>query len=142
MIPAAGAGPFDIGRRRGAWMTDEDQVRAIATSLPGTSEEPGSAEFSAGDTKFAWPYREKVHPRKARVARRDIFAFRVANEEVKFALIAGEPGKFFTTDHYNGYPAVLVRLAAIDAGELRDLLIDAHDAALQAKKRSRHRLQN
>ena len=29
-------------------------------------------------------------------------------------LIASDPEKFFTEPHYNGFPAVLVRLAAID----------------------------
>lgn len=37
----------------------------------------------------------------------------------------GDPGKFFTEPHYNGFPAVLVRLPAIDAGELAELITDA-----------------
>jgi hypothetical protein len=118
-------------------VVNEENIREIALSLPGTSEEPGSAHFRTADKGIAWPYREKVHPKKARVERRDIFAFRVASEEVKFALIAGEPEKFFTTDHYNGYPAVLAHLSELDINELRDLLIDAHAAADQPKKRSR-----
>jgi hypothetical protein len=118
-------------------VVNEEQIREIVMALPGTSEEPGSGQFDVGGTGIAWPYREKVHPKKARVERRDIFAVRVANEEVKFALIAGDPDKFFTTDHYNGYPAVLVRLAAIDIDELRDLIVDAHSCAMQPKRRTR-----
>ena len=37
-------------------------------------------------------------------------------------LIASDPGVFFLTDHYRGYPAVLVRLAAIGRAELREIL--------------------
>jgi hypothetical protein len=33
--------------------------------------------------------------------------------------------KFFTEPHYNGYPAILVRLAAIDPDELEELIVDA-----------------
>ena len=33
-----------------------------------------------------------------------------------------KPGTFFITDHYRDYPAVLVRLAKIREGEMRDLL--------------------
>ena len=39
-------------------------------------------------------------------------------------LIAASPDVFFTEPHYNGFPAVLVRLAAIAPDELEELLID------------------
>ena len=32
---------------------------------------------------------------------------------------------FFTESHYNGFPAVLVRLAAIEPDEIEDLIIEA-----------------
>ncbi len=35
------------------------------------------------------------------------------------------PGPSFTTDHYRGYPTVLVRLATVDPGDLRDVLEQA-----------------
>ena len=41
------------------------------------------------------------------------------------ALIAGEPRKFFTTQHYDGHPAVLVRLDAVDAKEAAELVTDS-----------------
>lgn len=41
------------------------------------------------------------------------------------ALIATEPDKYFITPHYTDYPAVLVRLAAVERDELRELLVDA-----------------
>ena len=54
-----------------------------------------------------------------------VLAVRVADEGEKLALIASDPEKFFTEPHYNGYPAVLVRLEAIDEDELTELLTDA-----------------
>lgn len=33
-----------------------------------------------------------------------------------------DPDTFFTTDHYRGYPSVLVRLARVDPEDLRDLI--------------------
>lgn len=43
----------------------------------------------------------------------DILGVRVADEGVKFALIADAPDVCFTTPHFDGYPMVLVRLAEI-----------------------------
>ncbi len=47
------------------------------------------------------------------------------DEDEKEELLRAEPDVFFTTPHYDGYPAVLVRLPAIDAEELREILIEA-----------------
>ncbi len=58
----------------------------------------------------------------------DVLMFRVADQEEKELLLASRPDVFFTTPHFNGYPAVLVRipqLAHLDRGELRDLVVDA-----------------
>lgn len=55
----------------------------------------------------------------------DILGARVADEGVKFALIADSPEVFFTTPHFDGYPMILVRLAEIDPDELRELVTDA-----------------
>jgi hypothetical protein len=55
----------------------------------------------------------------------DIIGARVADEGVKFALIADDPGVYFTTPHFDGYPAVLVRLADIGVPELEELVTEA-----------------
>lgn len=39
--------------------------------------------------------------------------------------IQADPGTFFTTDHYRGYPTVLVRLATVDPSDLSDVLEQA-----------------
>ena len=55
----------------------------------------------------------------------DILGARVSDEGVKFALIADQPGVYFTTPHFDGYPAVLVRLDRISVDELGELITDA-----------------
>ena len=106
-------------------MATEEDVRRIALSLPETTEGEGRLRFLVAGKDFAWSWAERIHPKKARIENRDVLAVRVENEEEKHALVAADPEKFFTEDHYNGYPAVLVRLAAIDIDELEELLIDA-----------------
>lgn len=49
----------------------------------------------------------------------------VADLGEKEALIASDPRAYFTVPHYDGYPAVLVRLALADLSELRELLTEA-----------------
>ncbi len=58
----------------------------------------------------------------------DVLMFRVANLDVKDLLLADERGVFFTTPHFDGYPAVLLRipdLARLDRDELHDLVAEA-----------------
>jgi hypothetical protein len=49
----------------------------------------------------------------------------VADEGAKFALVADEPKVYFTTPHFDGYPAVLVRLDEIPIADLRELITEA-----------------
>jgi hypothetical protein len=106
--------------------SDADDVHRIALSLPqATRDESKISYLIAGGKAFAWTWKKRVEPKRARVEQLDVFAVRVANEEEKQVLIASDPEKFFTEPHYNGYPAVLVRLDAIDAAELAELLTDA-----------------
>ena len=51
----------------------------------------------------------------------DVLAVRVSGAEEKQQLLDADPARFFTEPHYNGYPAVLVRLAEVDVDELRAL---------------------
>jgi len=106
-------------------MATEEDVRRIAMSLPEVVEGEGTLAFEVGGKGFAWSWKERIELKKPRVERRDILAVRVANEDEKQALLAADPAKFFTEDHYNGFPAVLVRMEAIGVDELKELLIDA-----------------
>src|SRR3954447_16222350 len=58
----------------------------------------------------------------------DVLMFRVADEGVKELLLADGRGVYFTTPHFNGYPAILVRIASLprlDREELHDLVAEA-----------------
>jgi hypothetical protein len=110
-------------------MASQADVRRLALALDGTVQEQNRFAFSVdvkGKLKgFAWVWLERVEPKKARVPNPSVLAVRVANLAQKDLMIATEPAKFFTEPHYNGYPAVLVRLAAVSTAELRTLLADA-----------------
>src|SRR5213592_1195277 len=58
----------------------------------------------------------------------DVLMFRVADLGVKELMVADDRGVFFTTPHFDGYPAVLVRihsLAKLESDELQDLVAEA-----------------
>ncbi len=58
----------------------------------------------------------------------DVLMFRVDGAEAKELVLADPRKLFFTTPHFNGYPAVLLRipdLAQLDTTELRDTVIEA-----------------
>ena len=110
-------------------MATQEDVRRIALLLPQTSESAdhfGFGVLNKGKLKgFAWAWGERVEPKKPRVPNADVLVVRVASLAEKEELLAADPGKFFTEPHYNGFPAVLVRLPAIEAGELAELITDA-----------------
>src|SRR3954454_1150949 len=54
-----------------------------------------------------------------------ILGVRVEHLGAKEALLASDPAVFFTTPHFDGYAAVLVRLERIDLGELEDVIVEA-----------------
>ena len=128
-------------------MATQADVRRIALSVPNTEEAPNHFAFSVrnkGKLKgFVWVWMERVHAKKARVPQPKAIAARVANLDDKEILLALDPEKFFTEPHYNGFPAVLVRLPAITVGELRPIITEAwrcqapKDLALKRRPRAR-----
>ena len=110
-------------------MATQSDVRRIALALPDTEESTERFAFSVRNKDklkgFAWVWMERVDPKKPRVANPAVLAVRVSNVDVKETMISAEPAKFFTEPHYNGFPAVLVRLVAVSEEDLRTLLEDA-----------------
>ena len=110
-------------------MADQEDVRRIALSLPETVEEIDRFAFSVmnrGKKKgIAWAWMQRVEPKKPRVPSPSVIAVRVASLAEKDMLLTADHGKFFTEPHYNGFPAVLVRLAAVEEDELTELITDA-----------------
>lgn len=117
---------------------DKLDVRRMALALPDVTEKGlDSFEFARDGRSFCHPYPERIDPKKARVLQYDRFVVRVATADDKEALLLGEPGLFFTTDHYNGWATVIVRLAELDEARLQEVLQDAWDAAPLSSKLKR-----
>jgi hypothetical protein len=110
-------------------MATQADVRRIALSLPGAEEEPGRFAFGVRNNDklkgFVWVWLERVHPKRARVPNPQVIAVRVASLDDKEFLLSVDQEKFFTEPHYNGYPAVLMRLSAVTVRELRPIITEA-----------------
>lgn len=112
-------------------MATWDDVRRIALALPETDE------WTSGDGLLGWRVKDKgfVWERPLRRADLDalgdaapegpILGARVPDLGAKEALLADDPDVYFTTPHFNGYPAVLVRLERIEEPELAELVVEA-----------------
>ncbi len=106
-------------------MASQDDVRRIALSLPETTEDPDTFRFRVDGKAYVWTWLRRIDPKRARVPSPDVVAVRVGNEYEKESLLDMDPEVFFTEPHYDGYPAVLVRLATIDPDLLRVVIGDA-----------------
>ena len=97
-------------------MACEDDVRRICLSLPEATEKPwgGLPGFRVRNKVFA---RIRQKPDALLVMRSDVYE--------KESSIGSEPEKFFQTPQYEGNPAVLVRLQAIDVDELEEFLTES-----------------
>jgi hypothetical protein len=102
-------------------------VARIVAGLPETSE-ASSRNWRVRKKLIVWerPLRRADYEALGSDAPAgDILGARVADEGVKFALITDDPSVFFTTPHFDGYPAVLVRLAEIGVEDLEELITEA-----------------
>jgi hypothetical protein len=106
-------------------VADEGDVRRLALSLPGVVENPSQGfDFRVGGRGFVWSYPERP-PGEPRVIRTDIAVLFVGDEAEKQALLKGEPDLFFTAPGYDGWPVVMLRLAAVGDARLAELVTDA-----------------
>ena len=116
-------------------MATLDDVRAIALDLPGVVEHVdghrGGATWRTPTGAFVWqrgPSRrdlEQLDVRGRSWPAGDVVGVRTDGLQVKEALLETYPDAFFTIPHFDGYPAVLVRLDAIAADHLREVITDA-----------------
>jgi hypothetical protein len=106
-------------------MADADDVRRLALALPGVEEiDSDGFDFRVADKGFVWSYPER-RPGRPRRIRTDVAVLFVGDEAEKQALLLGEPDVFFTVRAYDGWPLVMLRLAEVDVGRLRELVTDA-----------------
>lgn len=108
-------------------MATWDDVRELAMALPEVEEttKRGTRTWAV-KRGFVWerPLRAKEIEE---VGEQDgpILGARVAHEHEKQALLAEDVGVFFTVSHFDGYPAVLVRLDRITRHRLQELVVSA-----------------
>ena len=111
-------------------MATWDDVRRLALALPETSERTSrdNAQWRVKDKLFVW---ERPLRRSDLEALGDsaptgpILGARVEHEVAKQALIADDPDVFFTTPHFDGYPAILVQLDKIAPDVLEEVIVEA-----------------
>jgi hypothetical protein len=114
-------------------MTDMGDVERLALAMPGAQLELRDDDrpaFLVDKKLFCFHRTKRADAVDADTGERldDVLVFRVANEEMKSMWLAARPDVYFTTDHFNGYPAILVRipsLADVDEDELFELISDA-----------------
>jgi hypothetical protein len=112
-------------------MATWDDVRRLALALPGTAERVSRDGLLAWDVKdktFAWERPLRPADRKAlgpAAPEGPVLAARVPDLGAKEALLAEAGDTWFTTPHFQGYPAILVRLDQATAADLEELLVEA-----------------
>jgi hypothetical protein len=107
-----------------------DDVRRLALSLPQSEEREsrGRAQWRVGDRLFVWERPLRASDLQAlgdQAPDGPIMGARVVHLVAKEALLADNPEVYFTTPHFDGYPAVLVRLEVIGQDELEELVVEA-----------------
>jgi hypothetical protein len=102
-----------------------DDVRRLMSRLAEAVEGPMELRFAVRGRPLTWAWQERVADGRRRIPNPDVLAVRVSGEARKQDLLALDAGIFFTEPHYDGYPAILVRLSAIDLDLLEELLRDA-----------------
>ncbi len=104
-------------------------VHRLAAALPDTKETASeTVVWSVRDKMFAWerPLRPSdLRALGAQAPRGAVLAVRVESLVAKEARLAAQPVALFTTPHFDGYPAVLVRLGKISVPDLEELLLEA-----------------
>jgi hypothetical protein len=108
-------------------------VDTLALALPEVAkgEDPeGRPSYSVNGKVICWhrsPRPDALDP-KTGERLTDVFVFRTTDLDVKEMTLQDDRGIFFTTPHWNGYPAVLIRirdLKHLKRAELRDLVEEA-----------------
>jgi hypothetical protein len=107
-----------------------DDVRRIALALPETSERlsRGLRQWKVKDKLFVWERplrRADLEALGEDAPDGPILGARVEHLGAKEALLADDPGVYFTTPHFDGYPAILVRLDRIGPEDLHELIVEA-----------------
>ena len=111
-------------------MATWDDVRRLAMAMPEATEKMSrdKAQWRVKDKLFVWerPLRQSdLNALGDSAPDGPILGARVEHEMAKEALIADDPKVFFTTPHFDGYPAILVQLDNIAVEALEEVVVEA-----------------
>ena len=111
-------------------MATWDDVRRLALALPETDERVSRdlRQWRVKDKLFVWERplrRSDLEALGDAAPEGPILGARVEHLGAKEALLANDEGVFFTTPHFDGYPAILVRLDEIGAEALEEVVVEA-----------------
>jgi hypothetical protein len=118
-----------------------EQVTEMAVAFPGVE----------ATSSFGTPALKVKGKFMARLREPDVMVLKPIEDDEQQFLMGTQPDVFFLTDHYRGYPAILIRLSKADPQDMRELLeqswrrlapkklLDAHDGTTGAHSRSRKR---
>ena len=124
------ARPDDRGRGPGLPVTTFADVERFALTLPETTSTPsyGGAPALRVNKKMFARLRGEMADHVDELTGEpygEVLMVGVADLGEKEAVLASDQRAYFTVPHYDGYPAVLVRLPFADEAELRELLVEA-----------------
>jgi hypothetical protein len=113
-----------------ATMGDLDELALAMPETTKESSEDGRPSYLVHGKMFCFHRSRRSDAVDPETGERlaDVLMFRVEDDGVKQLMLADPRGVFFTTPHFDGYPAVLMRiprLAEIDRDELRDIVVEA-----------------
>jgi hypothetical protein len=111
-------------------MATWDDVRRLAMAMPEATEKTSrdKAQWRVKDKLFVWerPLRQSdLNALGDKAPDGPILGARIEHEMAKEALIADNPKVFFTTPHFDGYPAILVQLDKISVKDLEEVVVEA-----------------
>jgi hypothetical protein len=111
-------------------MADLDELALAMPDVTRSEDADGRPSYAVHGKTFSFhrsPRPDAVDPETGQRLE-DVLVFWVDSLEEKELVLADDRGIFFTTPHWNGYRAVLMRipeLSRIDRGELRELVVEA-----------------
>jgi hypothetical protein len=111
-------------------MATWDDVQRLAMAMPESGERISreNRQWRVKDKLFVWERplrRSDLEALGGSAPDGPILGARVEHLVAKEALLADDPGVFFTTPHFDGYPAVLVRLEEISVEDLEEVIVEA-----------------